>query len=344
MQRILIVLLVLAAAYGIYAYAMYQPSDEPVVETGGTDPRPDEPEDDTGSKGTTLAGAGNRVADDAKPEVLQLERPASALLIAKHQGTWPLLVISSLQYVRNLEYRTWFLDDIRERKPTAGDGRGMAPLTAAPTGQYLETHDVAALFLDVVDPNALPASFWAVVKERVESGRMGLFFRPSYLTGDGGVGVSQHPALTHPVLGKLLPVQRAALIEGSPLPGVFPEQRTLAVTELGKRHPATRFVRNEKASGNIWALATDGSEGSFGTKFCYPVLETAPGAEVLVEAEASTSIPAVIATRHGENRPRVLWMGNTDFGHRTHYVRARDDLQKMLVNHWIVWLLGQVKE
>ena len=162
--------------------------------------------------------------------------------------------------------------------------------------------------------------------------------------GDGGVAVTQHPALTHPVLGKLLPVKRAALIEGSPLPGVYPQQRPLGVTAQGKRHPATRFVRNEVASGNIWLKATDGGEGSFGTKFCYPVLEPAPGAQVLVEAEAATSVPAIIATPHLQNRPRVLWMGNTDFGQRTYYNQARDATQKLLVNHWILWLVGQVED
>ena len=340
MQRILIVLLLLAAAVGVYVFVTHQPSDEPTVEPV---------EDDTSGNATTepdkgLKGAKGRVGADAKAEIIQLDSPARALFIGKHQGSWPMLVVSVMQYLRDLEYRTWFVDDVATRKGVAGDGRGMAALTDAPTGQYLLDHDVEALFLDAFDPNALPTSFWEVVRDRVTSGRMGLYFRPTYLVGDGGVGVTQHPALTHPILGALLPVKRAAQIEGSPLPGVYPEPRPLAVTALGKRHPATRFVRNETASGNVWAGATDGGDGSFMTKFCYPVLEPTPGAQVLVEAEAATSVPALIATPHLANRPRVLWMGNTDFGQRTYFVQARDAVQKLLVNHWIIWLLGRVEE
>ena len=34
-------------------------------------------------------------------------------------------------------------------------------------------------------------------------------------------------------------------------------------------------------------------------------------------------------------------MGNADFGHRTHYVRSKDAIQKLVVNHWILWLTGE---
>lgn len=344
MQRILILLVLLAAGAGIWFLASDRnpagsgetPIDESPEPANGNGETPEPGE--AGLKG----GVENPVGPDAKPEALQLERPSRVLFIGKHQGSWPMLMISVFQHVRALEYRTWFTQDIRTRKGVPGDGRGMTALTALPTGAYLDDNDVEALFLDVVDPNALPKSFWDVVTERVQSGRMGLYLRPSQLISEGGVAVSQHPALSHPALRALLPVARAASIEGSPLPGVFPQGAPLSVTEAGRRHPATRLVANEKASGNTWAAASTG-EGAFDTKFCYPVIELAAGAQTLVQAEAATPIPAVVATADVQGRPRVLWMGNNDFGQRTYFVRAKDEIQKTLANHWVVWLVGQAE-
>lgn len=339
MQRILIFLVLIAAGVGIWFLATNDdpvdpgdvPSQTPTPEDGPRNPSDDE---------TRLERATSPVGPDAEAELLALERPARVLFIGKHQGSWPMLVIGALQQFRDLDYRTWFTSDIKTQQPVAGDGRGMAALTDTPTGAYLDDQDVDALFLDVVDPNAFPKSFWDVVKNRVSSGRMGLYMRPAYLVGEGGVALSQHPALSHPTLSGLLPIASGASIEGSPLPGVFPKGVSLAITASGKKHPATRLVENDIASGNLWQAATSG-EGALSTKFCYPVIDLAPGAQVLVEAEAATTLPAIVATPDGEGRPRVLWMGNADFGQRAYFVRGKDEFQKLLVNHWIVWLVGQ---
>ena len=338
MQRILILLFILAVGAGVF----YLIQDR---DSTGTSDLPDDPakKGSAGNAdGTGLAGAGDNVGPDALPELKKVDGNARVLLLAKHQGTWPMLMITSLQQMRELEYRTWFVEDINEGGGKAGDGRGMAELKAMPDAQYLLDHDVQAIFLDTVDPNAFPEGFWKVVAERVKDGKTGLYVRPSFLVGDGGEGVSEHPMLTHPVLKELLPIDKAALMQGTPLPGVYPEARALTVTADGKKHPATMLVNNEVASGKAWARTATG-KGAYATKFCYPVTELKPGAKVLVEVSAATPVPAIVATDPEGTKARVLWMGNTDFGQEAYHVRSKDMIIKLLVNHWAYWLAGQTE-
>lgn len=333
MQRIFLFLFIVAVGVGVYF--LITSDDTPQ----GTTPV-DEPGNGSGeTTGGGLAGA-TGVGPDAVPELRRLDRPSRALVIAKHAASWPALVISVLQQMRAVDYRSWYLENAKTKEAGPGDGRGMAALEAQPTGQYLRDHDIEALFLDSLDPNALPDAFWDVVTERVENGRMGLYFRPSFYVGAGGAGVTQHPALSHPKLAALLPIARGALIQGTPLPGVYVEAQPLRVTAQGKRHPATRLVNNELASGKAWA-STAAGDGAFATKFNYPVIDLAPGAQSLVELEAATAVPAIVATAAVAGKPRVIWMGNTDFGQRAYHVRSKDGLMKLLVNHWVLWLVGQ---
>lgn len=338
MQRIFILLFLIAVGVGLF-FLIQDDGDN------GTGDLPDDPAT-TGGTSDEAAGlevASGNVGPDALPELRKLEGTARVLLIGKHEGTWPMLMISALQQVLGLEYRTWFVEGIQERKGKAGDGRGMAELKAAPDAQYLLDHDVQAIFLDTVDPNAFPEGFWKVVADRVNSGQTGLFVRPSYLVGAGNEGVSEHPMLTHPILKALLPIERAALLQGTPAPGIFAEPQPLTVTQEGKEHPATRLVNNDIASGKAWARTATG-KGAFGTKFCYPVLELKPGMQTLVEASAATPVPAIVATPDGAGKPRVLWMGNADFGQDAYHVMSKDTILKTLVNHWAYWLSGQTQD
>ena len=337
MQRILILLFIVAVGIGVFLLISQDDSNDTASEL------PDEPTKGAAEDpGSGLKGA-TGVGPTTNPRLLELTKPARMVVIGNQQSSWAMLMISTAQYMKKLDYRVWWIEDASTRTGKAGDGRGMAELKAAPSGQYLVDQDVDILVLDTLDPNALPESFWKVVAERVQSGRMGLYFRPSYFVGSGGEGTSEHPALSHPTLSSLLPVKRAALIEGNPLPGVFAEGKSLQVTQDGKEHPASRYVAHPEASARTWEAAQTG-EHAFETKFVYPVLDVKPGHEILVEVEAATPVPAIIATSVGANKPRVVWMGNTDFGQRAYHSKSKDALMKMLVNHWFVWLAGQVED
>lgn len=335
MQRILILVFLLAVAGGIY-WLVSSESDGPGddLTSDATDPGTTDPD------GTGLKGSSQGPGPDALPELRKVIRPTNVLMLANRQASWPMLVLSTIRQFKDVEYRSWFLDDMNTRQGVAGDGRGMAELKAAPDDQYLIAHDVEVLFLDALDPNAMPESFWKVVAERVNSGRMGLYFRPTMPIAADGTALSEHPALSHPVLKELLPIARAALIQGTPQPGVFGEPQPLRVTPVGIKHPATRLVDNDIASGKAWARTAEG-DGAFSTKFCYPVLETKPGMQTLVELEAATPIPAIVATPDGAGKPRVLWMGNVNFSQRAYHIFTKDQIQKLLVNHWLFWLAGQ---
>ena len=148
--------------------------------------------------------------------------------------------------------------------------------------------------------------------------------------------------LSHPVLKELLPVTKAAQLTGTPLPGVFAKAQPLAVTSLGTQHPATRLITVPEVSARVWSDATQG-DGALATKFCYPVQDVKSDWQVLVNCEAAATLPAIIATLPGA-RQRVYWMGNVDFSRRAHYVREKDKIQKLLVNHALVWLTGQAPE
>ncbi len=332
MQRIAIILFLLAAGVGIWFLITQddQPSGEPELE-GGTPPgRTDGDPEMAVNKG---------VPDNALPALKTIPTTARVLLIGQHHNTWPATMILAFDQIADLEYRTWFLEHMKTRTAFAGDGRGMAELKAKPDADYLRANDVQALFLDTFDPNVFPEAFWNTVTERVDSGAMGLYFRPSFLVGTGGEGVTQHPALTHPQLSALLPVAKAQLLQGTPPPGSFTNEQPLRVTTEGIQHPATRLVDNDTASAAAWGRTAEG-DGRFGTKFVYPVTELKPGAQTLVELEAATRVPALIATAP-ESKRRVIWMGNHDFGQRTHHVRSKDNIQKLLPNHWVLWLIGR---
>lgn len=272
----------------------------------------------------------------------ELQSPARLLMIARLRSTWTATVELTLDGIKKLDYRTWYMVSTEPGGPAggfAGGGRGLPELTRAPTADFLRDNEIEALVFDEVDPNLFAVDFWEAVAERVRTGRMGLYFRPGVPFDEQNRIQTSHPALAHPVLKELLPVKSALDIKGSPVPGVFSDKQLLKPTEAGYKHPATELIPVEQGSLDIWERATTG-QGALGSKFCYPVQEIKSDAVVLINLEAGVEIPAVIVSTGG--KARVLWMGNTDFGDRqTHFVREKNVIQKTLLNHWCVWLVGQ---
>jgi len=336
-QRIAILILILAVAGGVW-FVIHD------SETAPTD-LPSDPAAKAAAEADTQTPGLNRGTRDPLPTpdpvVQRLKSPARLLFLGQLRGTWNATMLMVCGSMRGLSYRSWFLHDLKGGAGVAGAGRGMQALTDKPTADYLENEDVTVLMLDVLDPNAYGMDFWKAVRKRVQSGRMGLFVHPGYpvLVGEGAV--SEHPLLSHPILKELLPVTRAALLEGTPVPGTFAELQGMSPTSEGTRHPASRLVAVPEVSMLAWAKATAG-DGALSTQFCYPVEEIRSNAQTLVTCDAASSIPMLVATMPGA-KERVLWMGNVDFSSGTHKVRAKDVIQKILVNHWIVWLAGQSK-
>jgi hypothetical protein len=335
-QRFLILVVILAVAAGVYLLLdRSDPVEEPTDGNGNEAPPPP----DDGDAGLMTAPRGG---PPPEPKVMQLKTPAALLMVAGARDVWTATLELTFDGIKDLEYATWYLRDVQNPDRTegvAGAERGLSPLTARPTAEWLETERIRVLVLDQVDPHALSSSFWEAVAERVRSGRLGLYVRPGFPVNEVGMAQSVHPVLTHDTLKELLPVLESTPIEGPKLAGSFKTKQDLVVTAEGTRHPATRLVEDdEKASLDLWRLAGQG-KGSWGTTFCYPVQSVRPGARVLANVEAATSIPALIVSG---GPARVLWQGNIDFGGRqTHFTPEKDKVRKILLTHFWVWLAGQ---
>ncbi len=334
MQRVAIIILLLAVAGGVYFLVS---KDEPQPEEPtpvDVQPQPAK-KDDPGLDPLKAKGP----KPSPIPQELQLRSPARALVLGHNRDSWTETVLMMCKPIRELSFGSWFLN--------AGDGgaagasRGMTALADKPTASYLGDEDVTVLVLDSIDPNALPKAFWEAVSSRVVSGRMGLFVRPNYPTGADGKALSEHPMLSHPVLGPLLPIKKATLLEGTPTPGVFAAYQPIKPTAEGLRHPATRLISDPEVSAQAWSVATQG-KWPLATKFCYPVEDIAADAQILLNCEAAATLPAVIASAPTA-RSRVLWMGNVDFSREAHFMAAKDRAQKVMINHALIWLVGQAQ-
>lgn len=338
MQRVVILILILALAGG--AYFLFKGDGvepaAPDLKSDGDASIEDDVPDEPGPGLERKKAAAAMPAPD--PASRQLQVAARALLLAKHKDSWNHSVLMVYAGLKQLSYGSWFTD-VKEGDAHAGQARGLE-VADLPTAAFLTDNDISVLVLDKVDPNALPKAFWETVRDRVEGGRMGLFVRPGF-PSDDGKGKTEHAMLTHPVLKDLLPVMKAAPLSGTPIPGLFTKPQTLIATREGNRHPATQLIAVPEVSVKAWGDATMG-DGAFATQFCYPVLEVKDGFQVLVNCEAASTLPAVIATP-SDAKARVFWMGNVDFGVRTYYVRAKDKVQRILVNHATIWLAGQAQ-
>jgi hypothetical protein len=334
-QRTVVVVLVLAAAVAAwFVFGGTDPEPEDVTPTTGPETPAETPGED---EGAGLAGA-QPAGPPVEPYAPILSRGGRALMIAHIRSTWTATVELSLQRIRELQYRIWYTAG-QTGEPMTVPGRGLSELLAKPTAEYLRDHDIQLLVVDQIDPNGFPELFWNVVAERVRDGRMGLYFRPDIPLDGAGQMLSVHPALTHPTLKTLLPVEEASVLEGTPVPGTFKQQAPFRITTAGAEHPATRMVDDPLQSRALWDRAGTG-EGAIGTFFCYPVMQVREGAQVLVNVDAgAATIPAVVASAPPL---RVIWMGNANFGDRfTHYAHEKNIFQTTMLNRWWLFLMGQ---
>jgi hypothetical protein len=339
-QRILIIVLVLAAVAGAYLWFAHDDAvDTPELDPGAG---PATAGKDKEKEGGTLKRA---TAKGPVPEVERkdIQGECRLLMLARGRSTWTATLENSFKRMRTMQYRTWYHVGVQGSEiggPFAGEGRGLSELKQKPTAEFLRDHDIQVLVVDEIDPNAYPDLFWTVAAERIKSGAMGLYFRPGIPMTDDGQALSVHPALTHPTFSELLPIAKAREITGSPVPGVFTVRQQFAITPAGLTHPAMRLVEPEEASQAVWTAAGMG-EGKLGTKFAYPVEELKPGALRLLDVETGVGLPAIVASGGPE---RVLWMGTNELGDRqTHFKLEKNRIQTTLLNHWWVWLMGQAE-
>jgi hypothetical protein len=268
----------------------------------------------------------------ATPEYHMPEAPVTVLVLARRARSFEQLLKMTLDGTERLSYATWYEDT------GSGEARGLPALSAPPTAKWLEEKDVKVVLLDQLDPDALPMPFWEAVAERVRRGVTGLLFHAGWPYGASNEAQTAVPALSHPVLGPLLPVERADELVGDPVPGAFAEPRPLRITRSGRQHPASRLVDDPDTSGDLWVRAAEGPHG-WRTRFVYPVRQTRAGAEVLVEVPAAgaEAWPAVVAS----DSPRVLWVGIEDLEHDAYRDAVSQGRFSTLMNHWVLWLAGQ---
>jgi hypothetical protein len=337
MARAIVILLVLggiAAAYVLFTGALDDFGKEPVK----IQDRPA-----TGDE-TTGAELGGRPAEapgpkQTVPAMLAIAPPAKVLFLASSPHTFNALVLMSLDATKGVSYATWYTDrlDAERAGPAAGPARGMSALEAAPTAAWLEQEEIRAVLADGLDPHALPTEFWTGVEDRVRRGVMGLSFHAFFPVGANNEWVTVHPALTHPIVSKLLPVERAAELRADPIPGLYPEGRPLLLTGEGRRHAASRILPDPDESASFWRLAAEGAHG-WRTAFVYPVEKSKEGSRVLLEVSSvgAEAWPALIAGKDD----RVLWVGLEDFGRQAYYNSDSHARMVIVINHWIAWLVG----
>lgn len=337
MSRALLIALVLAAVGGAY-YLL----------TGGLEVTHPEAEQGAGQSPPVEAGATLGGPEASAPTVVQVPdflqptAPFAALMLTRRPTSWNVLMGNALRDTQGVAYAIWHVGDMGGPESIGGhmgEARDLPTLSSPPDRAWLDTHDIKVLIVDELDPHAVSDAFWAGVSDRVRRGVMGLLFHPGWPYGAGNEALQAHPALSHPVLRALLPVERAAELSGQPVPGVFTEGRVFRVTADGRRHAASRLVSDPDQSAQAWRSAGEGQHG-LRTEFVYPVEKTREGAKVLTEVQGDGAEywPALVAT---ESSGRVLWMGNRDFGQEGYKHPRMQGLMATLVNHWVVWLAGQ---
>jgi hypothetical protein len=341
MKPIAILLVLLALGAGAwFAFDPLGTSSEPEDLPTQGDPT------SSGKKGGTTSLKGtDTVGPIVEAESAVLKTPTAILLVGHNNDPWTATLLGTFKTMKDLSYASWFLQlpapgaEVMAG-PGPGDFRGLPGLEERPTAAYLEEHDIRAIFLDTLDPDALGKAFWDAAAQRIRSGRMGLYVRPNFpkSVDPNQAPPAQSPALTHPILRDLLPIEKALEIKGTPPAGTYgTTPQELRVTDEGLTHPATRLVADTRSSLNAWNAASSG-EAAIGSVFVYPVESPRTGPQVLVDMENS-DYPAIIVS--GTDPLRVLWMGNGDFGHKSHFSREKASFQSILITNWVVWLTGQ---
>jgi len=339
MTRAIVILLVLGAVVGAYLLATGALEDDGRGKAVIQDrPQPgigDEPAGATLGPGPSEAPGPRQVT----PAMLPVSPPAKALFLAAMPLSFNELVLVSLETTKGLSVAAWYTERLDSKRPgpAAGRAKGMPALETAPTGAWLEEQDIRVLVLAGLDPNSMPMAFWNAVEDRVRRGVMGVWFHAQFPVGANNEWITVHPALSHPVLSKLLPVERAAELSADPVPGLYPEARPILLTAEGRRHPASRLLPEPDEAAALWRLAAEGEHG-WRTKFVYPVEKSREGANVLVEVQSvgAEAWPAMIAAKDA----RVLWVGLADFGQQSYYSSDSHSRMVTLINNGVVWLAG----
>ncbi len=290
-----------------------------------------------GGDGTgALAGSGPR--EEPPIEVRRMAETRSLLVVAPNPEPWNQTLLMAADDVPSLRYATWYTDRAENTAPTPGPGagvaRGLDAPSSAPDGAWLGSNAIDIVWLDRIDPNALPAAFWDALATRVREGRTGLWLRMGPPPSS-----SVHPLLTHPVLAPLLPIGKPVPFEGEPLPGVFPKGLPPKVTDAGVRHAASRLVPWPRWSRHWWDRLVVGDKG-FRVEFVYPIDGVASGAETLLQAidGRGKALPLLVAST---GSARVLWQAWFDFDRPSQLDRRGQAHTIAWMTHALAWLAGE---
>jgi hypothetical protein len=340
----LLILAALAVLGVLFAMGVFDGTPTPDA-TPGLGPAGTSGDGDATPAGTTpggLAGSGPSTAPEIEPVGFKNER--AMLFVSPRPNSWSLSLVGYAGDIGGLKYATWYTDRWSNADGGEGPGsnevRGLDKLGSPPDDNWLNDNDIAIVWLDQIDPNALPESFWSRLAARVADGRTGVWVRMGVPPMSGPTAASVHPLMTHPVLASLLPVGDPTPFEGEPLPGVYKPERALEPTEAGLRHRASRLVPWPRWSRHWWKAVSTGSH-PWHVAMTYPVGRIQPGAEVLLEVQDGPGRrrPALVAS--GPGNERVLWQAFFDFGQPAY--RRSDSVARM--SAWFsqvaAWLAGE---
>ena len=292
-------------------------------------------------EGSSLAGIAPKDRPDIGPRRLTTSR--SMLVVAPNPEPWNQTVIMAAGDVPVLRYAVWYTDrhaNMAGAEGTgAGEARGLDKLAGPPDGDWLDANDIDVVWLDRIDPDALPDSFWPQLADRVRAGKTGLWVRMGPPGMKGTEALTVHPLLAHPVVGPLLPVGEAVPFQGQPLPGVFPKTLAPEVTDVGAKHLASRLVEWPRWSRSWWQQLVLGEHG-WRLEFAYHVEGVGDGADVLLQVVdgRGTKIPVLVASTGG---PRVLWQAFFDFGRPAQMDRKSQAHTIAWMTQAIAWLAGE---
>ncbi len=334
---LIVVIVALLVAFGVFE------SPEEAPPNGGEEPN------ETGAteNGTESGLRPTTPTEMPDAELLDLDSPSKVLFISRRPMTANKYMTNQWPSIPGLSFQSWYLYDERSTESVVHD---MDPLTSAPTASLLADEDFDLLVIDNFDPAKFPDTFWSRVKERVESGRMGLLALVQLPLRDDGTKTEpllEHQFLTHPIVKTLMPVKSAKQVRGDPTTGLiagsFRKRRPFKVSEAGQRHIATRLTEWPTWSPRIWEAWGEG-KGALTTIFGYPVEEVADGARVLlsIDGGGEPDVPVVIVGDESKGA-RVMWVGTPEWSWEAHFDATKSKRMATVVRNITVWAAGARK-
>ena len=299
--------------------------------------------------GTPLTGT-NTPMKLPEPERIPFPEPTRILMISQVPVTPLSAMQQELNSSKNVAWNVWYLQEGAKPPPNFASN-GMDALESAPTGSQLDDFDYDVVLLDNTNPADLPDDFMDVLARRIRAGKTGLLYQAHFPfpgePGPDGKPLTRSPALDHPVLGELLPVQEAELIQGRPggqgqttVPGVFgAKPRNFSLQTAGVEHAATRLVRWPRWTRVHWEEMSKGKH-AFSTPFVYPVTVVRPGSRVLFAVDKREGDPWPALIEGAPDKGRVLWLGMRDLGWDAHYDGVQRNRLYALRHNLLAWLAG----